>query len=254
MNIWTEAFTVRTHEADSSGQARLDSLFSYFQEAAGRHAAALGAGREQLLEQGCFWVLSRCWMRVQEYPAWGRDVVIRTWPRDVERLFALRDFQLLSPEGRFWGDGISAWLILDSETHRPVRPKPFLKNIPANTEPAVEGEIAYKMNDITDATELRRFAVRHSDLDVNRHVNNAAYVRWILDAFSPHQHDAFHVQAIRIDYLAETVMGRSVAILAGPAQANHEQLVRGVDPDTLHPVFQAALTWKRRKTENKDGK
>lgn len=248
MNIWTEAFTVRTHEADSSGHARLDSLFSYFQEAAGRHAAALGVGRDQLLEQGGFWVLSRCWMRVPHYPAWGGEVVVRTWPRGVERLFALRDVQLLSPEGELWGEGVSAWLILDTNTHRPLRPGPFLKHIPVNAEPGVQGDVARKMTDIEDAAQLRQFAVRHSDLDMNRHVNNAAYVRWILDAFSPRQHDEFRIQAIRIDYLAETFPGRSVAVQAGAVQANGEQRIRGVDPDTLQPVFQAMVCWKRRET------
>ena len=28
------------------------------------------------------------WMRIDRYPAWGRKITVRTWPRGVERLFA----------------------------------------------------------------------------------------------------------------------------------------------------------------------
>ena len=60
--VWKEAFHIHTHEADTNGLARLDSLFCYFQEAAGHHASNLGVGIEDLGGKGCFWVLSRCWM------------------------------------------------------------------------------------------------------------------------------------------------------------------------------------------------
>lgn len=36
--VWCEKFSIRTHEADMNGLARLDALFGCFQEAAGHHA------------------------------------------------------------------------------------------------------------------------------------------------------------------------------------------------------------------------
>jgi medium-chain acyl-[acyl-carrier-protein] hydrolase len=242
--IWSETFHIHTHEADMYGMARLDALFSCFQEAAGHHARDLGVGREHLERKGCFWVLSRCWMQIDRYPAWGRKIIVRTWPREVKRLFALRDFQFLSEEGEMLGSGVSAWLILNQDKHRLMRPGPFMQMIPPTREPAVSGDILEKQANVSDLSELRRFSVRYSDLDVNRHVNNAAYVRWILDSFDAQRHDRFRITAIRIDYLSETVLGESIALKAQAVDRAGSQVILGVRPDKGQPVFQAKIFWR----------
>ncbi|HDQ41043.1 MAG TPA: hypothetical protein ENN39_08470 [Desulfonatronum sp.] len=242
--LWTEQFCIRTHEADMNGLARLDALFCCFQEAAGHHAQNLGVGRKELHRQGCFWVLSRCRMQIDRYPTWGQDIVVRTWPRGVKRLFALRDFQFLSVDGELLGTGVSAWLILDQDKHRPMRPDPFLQDIPPTNEAPVAGNVLDKQSNRLDLKELRRFAVRYSDLDVNRHVNNAAYVRWILDSFDAKKHDRFHIASIRIDYLSETILGESIAVLAQTEDQEGGQSMLGVRPETAQQVFQAEITWQ----------
>lgn len=229
-----------------NGLARLDALFGCFQEAAGHHARNLGVGREDLERQGCFWVLSRCWMRIERYPVWGQEITVRTWPRGVERLFALRDFQFLSEEGEILGSGVSAWLILSQDKHRLMRPGPIMRGIPPTQAPAVAGDVLEKQANAQELSELRRFSVRYSDLDVNRHVNNAAYVRWILDSFDAERHDRFRIAAIRIDYLSETVLGESIAVQAQAEDPEGGQTILGMRPDVLQPVFQARIAWRAR--------
>ena len=245
-SVWTESFRVRTSEADMFGLARLDALFGCFQEAAGHHARDLGVGREILEAQGCFWVLSRCWMHVRRYPAWGREFVVRTWPQGVRRLFALRHFRLLDLGGADFGSGISAWVILDAK-HRPVRPGPFLEHLILPDEPDVEGDVLEKQPAVAEMPELGRLMVPYSDLDVNRHVNNAAYVRWILDSFDQEHHERRQVRSIRIDYLAETLRGETVSLHGVAENRNTDRMVvvgrRGADGQQ---VFQADLTWEER--------
>ncbi len=245
-SVWQERFVIRTHEADMHGLARLDALFCCFQEAAGHHAHALGVGRDDLDTRNAFWVLSRCWMQIARYPTWGQTFQVRTWPRGVARLFALRDFQFFSEAGDLLGSGISAWLILDQDKHRPLRPSPFLQTIPQNTETPVAGDVLEKQANSLMLRELRRFSVRYSDLDVNRHVNNAAYVRWILDSFDAQTHDRFRIASIRIDYLSETMLGESIVVQAQPLDAGNAQAVQGARPESGQPVFQAQITWSGR--------
>ncbi|MDA8139201.1 MAG: thioesterase [Desulfobacteraceae bacterium] len=245
--IWLEQFTIHTHEADANGLARLDSLFSCFQEAAGHHAIDLGVGRNHLERQGCFWVLSRCWMQIQQYPRLGQPITVRTWPRDVVRLFALRDVQFLSQEGELLGSGVSAWLILSQDKHRLMRPGPIMKDVAPTQEPPVAGDVLEKQAAVGNLSELRRFSVRYSDLDVNRHVNNAAYVRWILDSFNAERHDRSEIAAIRIDYLSETILGEHIDVLAQDLVSDGRQVIVGVRPEGAQPVFQAAVTWRDRR-------
>ncbi|SDB27151.1 Acyl-ACP thioesterase [Desulfonatronum thiosulfatophilum] len=244
-SVWRESFRVRSNETDIHGLARLDGLFGYFQEAAGHHARVLGVGRKSLEDQGCFWVLSRCWMQIHQYPAWGQELVVRTWPQGVERLFALRHFRFLTEDGQEFGSGISAWLILDQEKHRPMRPGPFLDGIVLPEEPLVNGDVLVKLGSISDSEELRHVSAAYSDLDVNRHVNNAAYVRWTLDSFDLEQHSRRQIESIRIDYLSETLPGESISV-RGREEAAGRQDIFGLRSTTAQPVFQARITWRDR--------
>ncbi|GAB6059601.1 acyl-[acyl-carrier-protein] thioesterase [Desulfonatronum parangueonense] len=244
-SVWSESFRVRSNETDIHGLVRLDGLFGYFQEAAGHHAQVLGVGRKSLEDQGCFWVLSRCWMQVRHYPAWGRELVVRTWPQGVERLFALRHFRFLAEDGQEFGSGISAWLILDQKKHRPMRPGPFLEGIVLPDEPRVDGDVLEKLGSISDPEELRHVSAAYSDLDVNKHVNNAAYVRWILDSFNLERHGRRQIQSIRIDYLSETLSGESISVRGRPESAGCQDIL-GLRSTTDQPVFQARITWQDR--------
>ncbi|MBI5551743.1 MAG: hypothetical protein HY911_09575 [Desulfobacterales bacterium] len=248
--VWKEHFHIHTHEADTNGLARLDALFCYFQEAAGHHATNLGVGRNDLERQGCFWVLSRCWMQIARYPAWGQKIMVRTWPRSVERLFALRDLQFISEEGEMLGTGVSAWLILSQDKHRLMRPGPIMQGVPPTPEPAMPGDVLGKPRQVKaeELSALRRFSVRYSDLDTNRHVNNAAYVRWILDGFGAERHDRFEIASIRIDYLSETILGEHIDVQAQAATPDSDQVILGVRPEGKQPVFQAGITWRERAT------
>ncbi|TVR00763.1 MAG: hypothetical protein EA399_03520 [Desulfovibrionales bacterium] len=239
-------FRVRTSDADLFGLARLDALFSCFQEAAGHHAQELGVGRAALGAHGCFWVLSRCWMQIGQYPAWGREFVVRTWPQGVHRLFAMRHFRLLDPAGGEFGSGISAWVILDAAKRRPVRPGPFLEHIVMPNEPEVEGGILEKQCSAQEMRQLGVITVPYSDLDVNQHVNNAAYVRWILDSFGQGQHEMEQIRSIRIDYLAETLLGERISIQAQSRCPSGRQTIVGLRTPPAQSVFQAEVAWQHR--------
>ena len=244
--VWKEAFHIHTHEADTNGLARLDALFCYFQEAAGHHASNLGVGIEDLGCKGCFWVLSRCWMQIARYPAWGQKIMVRTWPRAVERLFAMRDLQFLSEEGELLGSGVSAWLILSKDKHRLMRPGPIMREVAPTQEPAMPGDVLGKQANPKELAQLHRFSVRFSDLDTNRHVNNAAYVRWILDSFDAERHDRFEIGSIRIDYTSETALGEQIDVQAQAEDAAGGQVILGVRPNGDQPVFQARVAWRSR--------
>lgn len=244
--IWKERFHIHTHEADMNGLARLDALFSCFQEAAGHHARNLGVGREDLERRGCLWVLSRCWMRIDRYPDWGGAIMVHTWPCGVERAFALRDVAFLTEDGETLGSGVSAWLIVNREKHLPMRPKRFMEGVPPTKASAAPGEVLDKQVNARSLSQLRRFSVRYSDLDVNRHVNNAAYVRWILDSYDAQWHDRYQIATIRIDYLSETVLGQKVLIQAQDVDADGGQALLGVRSDSNQPVFQAGVGWRER--------
>src|SRR5437016_4491547 len=86
--VWTERIQIRSYDVDATRRATILSLFRYFLEAAWNHAESLGFGFTKLGAQGKFWVLSRVRLEVMRFPAWGDQVILRTWPRGIQSAFA----------------------------------------------------------------------------------------------------------------------------------------------------------------------
>jgi acyl-ACP thioesterase len=192
------------------GQAAIQALCNYFQEAAGNHAQELGFSREAMLEQGTAWVLMRLRIAVERYPEWRQTVTVETWPSGVEGLYATREFVLHTAEGDLLARGTSAWAVIDVERRRPTRLPEELQELDTPDRPRPIAFDSRRVPSLDWVDRERRFDVRFSDLDLNQHVNNVRYVEWALEA-AP-ESVLLHQQPTDIDiqFRAETTFGQAV--------------------------------------------
>ncbi len=172
---------VRGYEAGFAGNLKFVNCLHYLQEAAECQADAMGIGLEHLKGRGLLWVLSRYHIRLHRYPRMGDRVRVASWPCAWERLFAVREFVFMDGADQRYGEASSAWLLLEAKNFHPVRPQEHLPAVPLFERRELETQFA-PLPAVTriDATQV--FQVRMHDLDVNRHVNNAVYVEWALEA------------------------------------------------------------------------
>ena len=75
-SVWTETATVRPHEVTPHGIISVPALCIHLQEAAGRHADALGVSGRRLRANDRAWVLAHLSMEIERLPDWGDDVVV----------------------------------------------------------------------------------------------------------------------------------------------------------------------------------
>jgi len=242
-----EAFLVRLFETDAQGALSAGGLCNYLQEAAGDHAAALGLSVAGLMQRGLTWVLARLRLRIERLPAAGETVRVRTWPTGAERLFALRDFRVLDSGGTCIASAVSAWLILDTTSRRPVRVQsvfdpPDVSAIPRGLDAGIE-----KLPAAEGPFREAPVVVRLADLDANAHANNARISEWIVESVG---RDAFARDGMRgmdIDFLAEALHGdallsRAVELPGG--QFSHS-LVRPADG---REIARARSAWESRRS------
>jgi acyl-ACP thioesterase len=198
---------------DADGALTPTALAGYLQDVAARHATALGCGTEALHPRGLTWVLAR--QRVESEGAIGEgELDIATWPSGVERLFVHREFTV-SRGGREVARASTAWLVLDLEKRRPVRPDEVLDRALRPRLPQVAPLAPGLPRPDADAT-ARRFTVEPRDIDLNRHVNNARYIGWALDATDPAHRVAWRLAAFEVHYLAEALLGDAITVRTGP--------------------------------------
>lgn len=174
-------FSIKSYDSDQNGKLTLHSLFHFLQECAWDNARLNNFGYEYLKSQNAFWVLTRILVQMDEYPDWRDEIQIKTWPKGTDGFFALRDFEI-SKDNKVIGKATTSWLILDAETKRPRK----LDNFNFVHENFLQDSaIDKKLEKITfsgDLVPMEKRKVYYSDLDVNKHVNNATYVKWISDS------------------------------------------------------------------------
>ena len=207
-------FSIKSYDSDQNGKLTLQSLFHFLQECAWDNARVNDFGFEHLEKENAFWILSKILIEMDEYPEWKDNIEIKTWPKGVDGLFAIRDFQIFR-NGDIIGRATSYWLILDADSKRPKRLDDF-NFIHENffKEVAVEKSLS-KITFKGDLQKLGKRKVYYSDLDVNKHVNNAIYVRWILDSFfSSGELDNKNISEFEINFLSELVLNDEFTVNA----------------------------------------
>jgi len=221
VDVWQEDFLVRFGEIDKSDRMTLSAVFRFFQEAAISHAENLSVGREDMARTGQVWILSRISALVDRRPKYNELVTVRSWPRGGEKLFAMRDFDIRDMDNIAVVSARSAWIIVDIEKRRPLRPQSVMDNLPQNEglqalPPDDNGASALAQRDnLLKAAERKAL---YTDVDYNGHVNNTRYVQWIEDALDPQLLESAGKMRLDINYMNEVLGGETVEILSAPIE------------------------------------
>jgi acyl-ACP thioesterase len=243
---WTEEVRIPSYHVTPQGTASVLALADYFQEAAGHHAAELGVSMQDLLAENRAWVLAHFRMEIDRLPDWNETVTLETWPSGLERLFATREVLFRDEEGAVLAQGTSAWLVIDTERRRPVRPPAALHDLETPDRPAPFGTDLGDLPAPARADREQTFAVRYHDLDLNRHVNNVRYLEWALETLPASVLDERRCTGLALQFEAEATLGDSVQASAqldeeeGPLRVRH----RLAHADTDRPLALAVTTWR----------
>lgn len=207
-------YNVHVYETGPDGKLNLFSLFNYFQDIASDHAEILGFGRDDLMQDNRFWVLSRMYAEIKEWPLWKENIIVKTWPNGTDKLFALRNYDVRYSDGRHIASGISSWLILDRVTKKVQRPDSILSDYNPNLITTVSPiRQAVKLDAADENFESSPvFRVKVNDLDVNLHTNNVNYLKWVSDLYNLDFVTKFSPVSAEINYLAESVFNDEIVI------------------------------------------
>ena len=208
--MYTQNYTIRSYEVDAAGNLSVSSIFNLLQDSASGHALDLGVSVPQLLAENYTWVLSRMVLKVSHYPVWQDTVQIQTWPSGMQGAFALRDFEIRDRNKQSMGCATSAWIVMDTEKRRPVRPTMFAELLKPAQEASILDYVLKKLPVQNGDYVEKRFSVRYSDLDINQHVNNVSYIEWLLESIPIFGDKTRRLSELEINFLGEAFQGDQV--------------------------------------------
>jgi acyl-ACP thioesterase len=245
-------YRIHVYETGPDGKLNLYSLFNYMQDIASDHAVKLGFGRDDLMRDNRFWVLSRMYAVIADWPSWEDSIVVKTWPNGTDKLFALRNYEVKYPDGRYIASGSSSWLILDRTTKKVQRPDSILTRYNPNLHTDISPiRYASKLEPAAeDGRTSERFRIKVSDLDVNLHTNNVRYLKWVTDIYDLDFVMKNVPQSAEINYLAESLYDEEIMIRTSVEKGNgcsyNHSIFRIIDDRELCRI---RIEWKERNTK-----
>ncbi len=243
-NTLCRTYVVRSYEVDAGGRLSVPSIFNFLQDAASRHALKLGVAVSQLQASNHTWVLSRIILKMVDYPQWGDAIQIHTWPSGIEGAFALRDFDIRCNDQTI-GACISAWIIIDTNKRRPIRPLTFARQLKPVDKGHVLDQALTKLPALAGFQFEKQFQVRYHDLDINQHVNNVNYIEWLLECRDHDRSNQSVLSELAVNFLGEArldenVRARRHALDSTGLRFGHD-ILREADGKEL---IRARTTWR----------
>lgn len=242
--IYECSLRVEAHDADSTGRLKVSSVFNHIQNVAAVHAGRLRVGIAEVLGQGLFWVLS--WVRLEfaSLPRFGDEFSARTWPKCRHKLFFIRDFLFSGSDGEVFCRATTAWLLVDVKTKKAVSVQRLREGIPQ-----LEGEHA--LHCLPERFEVEHEGrsvftkqIRYSDLDVNRHVNNARFTEFLMDCYPVQHHRNHRINAMTVAFVAEAKYGDELDLrLVDSPENGSGDFIEIRNTRSPKPVVQAIIAW-----------
>jgi len=245
--VWEEEFSIYAKDIDFNGELKFYCICGYFFELAARHANHLHFGYKDLRQENVYWVLSRLHVKILSYPRFEQKIHIQTWHKGVGRLFGLRDFRMVDEKGQEEALATSAWLMLDKQTGRPIRPERFTELQNSKTDYHAISEIPEKLEPLSTYLKVKIIEPGYTELDLNFHVNAGRYIAWIQDLYPPEFYRKFRISEFQINYLNETRFGSKVQVMSSEEYSGESirTNIEGRIDGTGNPAFRAMITWSK---------
>ncbi len=209
-NKWEECYKVHSYLTDRYCRLSIPAVSQLFQETAEGHTSNNGVGYHAMIQENKTWVLLRVFYQINKYPAIYENISFRTWSRGCKGAIALRDFEIRNENKELLIQGTSTWVIIDMESRKPQRCDKMMAIFPQCNEKAIDKELD-KMVPVENMETVHTFIVPYTAIDKAQHVNNAIYMRWIMDALFEEDQNR-KIKTVNISYIHETKMGETLTI------------------------------------------
>ncbi|MCI5517579.1 acyl-ACP thioesterase [Roseburia sp. MUC/MUC-530-WT-4D] len=193
---------VRYSEVDAKGQMTWLALLSYFQDCSVFQSEHLNMGVRYLAEHHMAWVLSSWQVRVDEMPYLADEIHVQTWAYDFKGFYGYRNFALNNAEGKRLACANSIWVLVDTESGRPLRVPQDMGDTYGMDEPLELSCTERKIRVPENYEEKEPVRVQKYFIDTNHHMNNEKYVM-IAQEFVP---EHFQIEEIRVEYKKAAVL------------------------------------------------
>ncbi len=211
--VFESDYTVDTVDVNCFGRIRPSRLLELIQQAAGRHADALGFGGRKLEEQKLAWVLVRQHLKIERMPERDEPIHIVTWPGRPLHSLLPRYIQILDKNGEEIIQSCTVWVIMDEESRSMILPSSRGIDFPFSSREALMPLPRLPKKPFPEISRSV-FTVPFSYVDIVGHMNNTRYLDAAENILKAPQDGAL-LKDLLIEYSHELRMHETMEMTVG---------------------------------------
>lgn len=205
-------YIIHYYEIDYQQRALPTTLINYFQDIALFQSEQVGIGLDFLQKNHLAWSLYQWDILIKNYPVFGQKLKVSTNACYFEKFNAYREFKVTDEHGELMVYAFSRWVLLDTEKMRLTKiPKMIYQAYGLDPDQIKVSEMS-KLDEPREIEYMKDFTVRYSDIDTNKHVNNAKYVEWAIETIPLETVLNYSLNNIKAMYKKETKYGTKVQV------------------------------------------
>ena len=237
MGIYTEKYKLKYSDIDKNNHLTLSSLINYLQDAAGNHSSLAGYGLNNISETHIAWLVLDWKVKVFIHPKSNEEIIIKTWPRVLEKFYSYRDFEVFDNNNNLLAIASSKWIVFDNETKKIERVTDKMLNAYGIIEKKVFDKSMNEKPREPENLELSfEYSIQRRDIDTNGHVNNSHYIDYAIEALPEKIYNSCELNNLEIHYKKEIKYGEKIKCYYSFKNNKHIITIKSEDDKTLNSI------------------
>ena len=229
-------FYIGFRDMDFQNKLKLKSMFSYLEDIAGMHSNMAGYGVYDIPRIHKSWVLINWKLEIIKKPSYADTIKIKTWSRDMDKLFAYRDFLIYNMEGEVIAKASSKWVFINIDDLSICKLEEKMRDDYEIEEEKVFEDDFARLKDIGNYKASCDIEITKEMIDVNGHVHNLEYIDFASRVVPTEvMQSASKVEVLYKKEIKETDQVKCHYAIENDA---HYAILKSADDKVLHAIIQ----------------
>lgn len=228
-------FFVGLEDIDFNNNLKIKSLLGFLEDIGGIHSNLVGYGLLDIPIKKRSWILINWKVKILKRPRYAENLKIKTWAYGMEKLYALRDFEVFNEAGELVIIASSKWVCLDTEKQSIIKVEDKLRDAYTIENKRVFEDDIEKLKEPENYIKETSVQITRDMIDVNRHVHNINYMDFATHIL-PYE---VMQQATNIEVMYKKEIKETDKIKCKYAVENnsHYVVIKSEDDKVLHAII-----------------
>lgn len=211
---YSKDYQVHFYEADYNLDCTMTSIINILGDVGTEQSEKLGVGINYLVDKNMAWVFYQYDVKIIRYPKYGEKLKAVTVAKGFKKFYAIREYSIYDEDGNKVVEAQAIFFLINIEKRKTMRiPEDQYKAYGLESDIKEPFKIE-RLEKLEESTYEKEFKIRYSDIDFNRHVNNAKYVEWAIESLPIEVVRDFKLENIKVTFEKECTYGEEIRALS----------------------------------------